>query len=335
MPKTLYIWHSKAAAESATELARRLEVQHGLKPPADKNVVTINWGAKPPEEFDASGFEILNPPDKVNKHRNRKSLFDTLRAAEMGCPPCVDIEETSEYTDICNKVGVKPEEGLLLLTASGSSSAIVTNEAELKAVLGEKKKFTLATDASPTGFSANERVRIFVGFGSVLGAVHKPRDISPEAFAACATCELKGNSTAAQQEEVEGVVLKMIKQGIIQPLKSYWLPKSIVSESNRVLAVKVADTLGLDFCAIDFDPEMTRVLNVVTTPNLFSARTVITPLVNEMSAWATERTKTVRETVLDMINAATDAEIGAFLGLARKVKSKRKTGGRKAQSVAG
>lgn len=303
MPEDIFLWHAQSSKETGILLAQNLGVKHGNIPPESFKGVLICWGASPSEKFKWENRTIkslLNDPRKIQKYKDRKVLFDLLTSAGYETPSCIALASDINYDEICELISSPIKEGFFIGKKTGTALRKITNQEQMPSE--DKKNLRIF---SPD-FCSDARIRVFVYKDRLLGALQRGETTSNEVFVHCATNSVSGD------ESFRILLEKLIEQEVIKPNKTYWAPYIIIPWEEQLRVLNISKTLGFDFCAIDFSPDLGTVLNVLTTPSLTMTPTILAPIVNEISAWVAEKTRTTKETLLAMINEATDREVDSL-----------------------
>lgn len=316
---TTYLWYSRSSQESASIIAKELDIPCGSLPPTDFSGTLICWGAKPSDKFKWGSRTlraIFNDPRNVRTYLDRKVLFDKLAEAGINVASCITLDEDSQYLNLCNLLGVTAEDGFITGRPTGRSARVVTNQAELHAAVvdGNVRAF------DPKFVQAN-RIRLYVVNGSVVGATTRATAAANDTFFTRAIEEVTA-AAGVGVGNAEMALRKAVELGIVKPIKGYWSAFGAVTPVMRTTAILAAQTLGMEFCAVDISSDGVdmQVLNVVTTPNLREVPSVHAALVTAIGAWNTDNSRTTKEVLQDLVNDATDEEAVALLEKLREFK---------------
>jgi len=317
VPNDKFLWHSNGSKDTAKLLAKELgltEKQCGTTPPAGFSGTIVCWGAAPGEKFkweDRKIRAIFNDPRTVRKYSDRRALLQKLQSAKISAALCYEIAKgNSKYGDVC--AGLKTPEGAGFLTAkaAGINPKAVFNQETLNAALEAGH-----THAFEAIFNSEARVRAFVVNGKIISAVIKGGGLDQDVFVSRASMDVAMSEKGITEEQATAVLTALLKGNIVSPAKDYWKPHVIVSGPKRQTVIAAAQALNFDFCAVDLEAsdESHKVLNVITAPGMTDVPTVVPPLVNTISIWVENNSRTAKDLLLTLVNDASDEEADSLL----------------------
>jgi hypothetical protein len=337
----LFLWYSKSSQETGEWLAKRLGIsEHGTRPPREFEGSVICWGANPSQKFkwEKRNFQaIYNDPRVIRPLIDRKALFEKITGIGPAVVKFTDIpEENPQYSAICTQLEVSEEEGFLACTPGGFKRVSITCQGDLDDATGGEDGRTRATVRK---FTTEERLRIYVANGSVVGGSKYTTSMPAETMASTLANKISVGWEKYTTEQCKEVLARAVDQKLITTKGGCWAPYAIADAALRTHAQAIATTLKFDFCAIDFSSDGT-VLNIITTPNLREVTTVQTAITNAVASWIYKNTRTPKDILLEVIAESTGEEVNALLeelsslkGVVRLTLKKEGTG--KADEVAG
>lgn len=315
MATKIYLWYSSKNVKEGEQVARILGFEnHGTLVPEKFDGIVVSYGAQPAEVFKWERRNIramINDPRKTVTYRNRLTMLKKLaqdKVATISHFPTA-ITATTTFESLCATLG-KP---FVACKENGASATLIDTAGALaSAVRHEGAKVALCSD-----FNRPERVRVFVLNGVVMASL--ARGIwADDAFVNHAMSELPA---VEQTNGLRASITKMIKEGIIAPKKAFWGDYSqLVTAEHRALALAAASSLGYQFCAVDMLEDGSKVINVVTTPDISIHPSLHAPLKDGFGKWVLNNSKKAKDLLREMTEAASEDEADALLEALRGIK---------------
>ena len=315
-----FVWYSQGSKESGEALAKLLNCQGGTVPPRGFSGAAICIGASYTDKFkwgDRNFRGILNDPRKTKQFTPRNTLFAALSKAGLQTPSVVALAGAGgSYTATCGMLVATEAEGFVMCKPSGAKARRVRNDAQYLAA--QQDGCTLAVARK---FLTNDRVRLFVVDGKVVGALQRSVQ-NKNNFLDNAVAELGFGAG------VKEALAKALDAGVIAANKSYWAPMIINSPRKIEAAEAAAKALGFGFCAVDLASGggAPVVLNVVTNPALVGYDAVQEEVAKSLTEWTKKNNKSAKQILLEMAQEADEEVAEALLDELRQMKNKNVAG---------